>query len=154
MAPEKKQSLHYNHTSPRESKADIKNSIAPIRLWKRGINSSSLWTAVSIEVYVVTLRTFWKSESVSSERPSSAFAMICQIRHGNCQRTSRSENIYQFERNIQVDTDKFGSKYDIYFHDVYLILRNIIRPLDFKIKDTQWCNRSTFVTSAKKQHLS
>lgn len=85
-----------NHTSPRESKADIRNSIAPIRLWKRGTISSSLLTAVSIDVYVVTLRTFWKSESVSSERPSSAFAMIWQMQHGNCQRTTISLNIYYF----------------------------------------------------------
>lgn len=67
------------HTSPRESKAEIRNSIAPIRLLKRGIIFWSLRNALACDVYASTLKIFFKSEADSIDRPSSALALICEI---------------------------------------------------------------------------
>lgn len=64
------------YTSPRESKAEIRNSSAPKRLRKTGIIASSLGYAFAKEVYVLTLKIFCKSEDDSIETPSSAFVMI------------------------------------------------------------------------------
>lgn len=65
------------HTSPRESKAEIRNSNAPIRLRKTGITASSPRNALSCVVYILTLSTLCKSAAVSMERPSSDFAITC-----------------------------------------------------------------------------
>jgi len=57
------------HTSPRESKAEIRKSNAPIRLWKKGRFASSRCNAVVCDVHVSTLRTFCRSTADSIERP-------------------------------------------------------------------------------------
>lgn len=71
--------LGNRHTSPRESNAEIRNSIAPIRLSNIGSIVSSPCIALTDEVYEVTLRVFCKSEAHSIENPSRALKIICEI---------------------------------------------------------------------------
>lgn len=46
-----------NHTRPRESRADMRKSMAPIRLCKIGSSAVSHLTASAWEMYVLTLKT-------------------------------------------------------------------------------------------------
>jgi len=74
----------FKHTNPRDSKAEIRNSSAPIRDWKTGSAVWSFCNAVVCDVYVSILRIFCKSDADSIVRPSSAFAMICKIEDNPC----------------------------------------------------------------------
>lgn len=69
------------------------------------MNCWRIWNALSCDVYVSILRIFCKSDADSIDRPSSDFAMICDIeRITNQKRRNAKGVVHQRERN----DDKYG----------------------------------------------
>ena len=106
------------HTRPRESKAEIKKSNAPIRLRNTGISPSILCIALACVVYVSTLRTFCRSEADSMQRPSSAFEITCLF---NWTRFESGNKINLKEPQKETGIKKLEFLFNLYISNEMLI---------------------------------
>lgn len=91
--------LTNTHTNPRESKAEIRNSMAPSRLSNKGMLAKRMLNASFLEVNVLVLRTFCRSIADSTERPSKTVSIFCNKFHKSISHIQISQSLQSIDHH-------------------------------------------------------